>query len=343
MAALASMAAAAAVLPAAEARPAKSQIRLGKSDQVYVVSTRGGARRLTHGKPGHYAPAWAPHGRRIAVVSNRVTELTRRGRVLRTFRTGAGWSGPISWSPDGHRLAFMDYGRPGDEGRGRLVTVAAGGGHRRVLPALGAGRPDWSPDGRTIYYVDGTRFAHGAAGDSHRSIWAIGSQGGKPRKVASDVYDYRGLSPDGRWVLFIRRDGGMWIARVDGRGERRLARDVFTARSGWAPGHLGVFVHGGSSGHGGRLGLISLHGKRRDFGHKITAQQIAWAPDGRRVAWLTSSFESLRTGVRVRSARADGTHVRTLASFRWDTESESMSWSPDGRTIALETYPHIGD
>jgi Tol biopolymer transport system component len=237
----------------------------------------------------------------------------------------------------------MDYDEPGDRGVGRLVTVAAGGGHRRALRARGAGRPEWSPDRRTLFYEDGPRFHSGSDADARRSIWAIGSRGGKPRRVVSDVYDFHGLSPDGRWLLFLRSGSEIWIARVDGSRERRLASNVIGAVFGWAPGRLGVYVHGGSTGHGGRIGLISLAGRRRDFGHKITAQQIAWAPDGKRVAWLTSSFESLRTGVRVRSSRADGTQVKTLASFTWDTESESMSWSPDGRGLALEAFPHIGD
>jgi Tol biopolymer transport system component len=59
------------------------------------------------------------------------------------------------------------------------------------------------------------------------------------------------------------------------------------------------------------------------------AEQPSWAPDGRRVA-----FVSLAQGLNVVTERADGSHRRTIAQ-----NATSPAWSPNGNLIAFDRCP----
>lgn len=85
--------------------------------------------------------------------------------------------------------------------------------------------PQWSPDGRWIYY------ASIVAGNA-RQIFRVPVSGGSPEPVTNGVYYYR-WSPDGTRMYFsgnFRGSNDIWEMRLADARERRLTR--FTQRDG---------------------------------------------------------------------------------------------------------------
>jgi dipeptidyl aminopeptidase/acylaminoacyl peptidase/CubicO group peptidase (beta-lactamase class C family) len=145
-------------------------------DELWLVATDDGTpRRLTSG-PEDVAPAWSPDGSRLAFLrAGQVHVLPGDGgepEQVTDLPLGAG--APV-WSPDGERIAFAAPVDPTD-GTGPLVTStvdyqadSAGmfgatrnqlhvvhpdsGECRRLTDGDHAGRPAWSPDGRTVAFT----------------------------------------------------------------------------------------------------------------------------------------------------------------------------------------------
>ncbi|HEX2433207.1 MAG TPA: hypothetical protein VHI55_04570 [Gaiellaceae bacterium] len=175
-----------------------------RADGIYVVpSDRGRARRVLRG-PHYSLPAWAPDGRRLAIVKDEpddstalyVVELDRHSprRLLPRYRGGIGDARPGSpaalsetepaWSPDGREIAFQAGGD------GYIVIAHVDGGHRREIVAGGAYEPAWSADGRLIaYQCEGELCVTNADGS------------GQTRRLAQDGGD-PSWAPDSRRLVF---------------------------------------------------------------------------------------------------------------------------------------------
>ncbi len=165
---------------------------------IYAIATHV-ARRLTTGDFDEQLPAWSPDGTRIAFTSHRDVDPDRNydsnlylaavasapfePRSLTTFNgadNSPEWSSYPAWSPDGHRIAYLQGGAPQlfSYGVHTLVVVPANGGVPTVLtPALdrNVSDPVWSADGKSIRFLveddETVRIAQvGAAGGTVRSV-----------------------------------------------------------------------------------------------------------------------------------------------------------------------------
>jgi Tol biopolymer transport system component len=109
-----------------------------------------------------------------------------------------------AWSPDGTRLAFLQYTKQGP----RLAVVDADGSNLRVLRTFTGGyteSPSWSPDGTKI--VLGASDYLGT-GDTHIHLWVVDAASGAAAEL--DTGDWGGTpswSPDGEMIAFV---GGTW-------------------------------------------------------------------------------------------------------------------------------------
>ncbi|MGH3130898.1 MAG: hypothetical protein ACRDNX_08790, partial [Gaiellaceae bacterium] len=189
--------------------------------EVWVVRPDGtGKRRLTAGT----APAWSPHGTRLAVVREGGTIVVVRadGTDERVLAAG----GSPAWSPDGRSIAFVSGPSPGPPGD--IHVIGVDGTDRRGITGGSDfdDRPAWSPDGKRIAF---TRNA---------LIWVMepDGTGQRPlvaRAVGETAPDW---SPDGTEILFAR-GGALLVARAsDGGGERRVSPVSTVANSpSWSP------------------------------------------------------------------------------------------------------------
>ena len=116
------------------------------------------------------APLWGP-GRTLAYNGGGIF-ITTPGLGGGTQLTTGFNDLPISWSPDGQRIAFMSD----SDGDWEVYTVAVGGGVTRLTDnTANDGIPAWSPDGSTIAFMTDR--------DGGWAIYLMAPDGSNPRRV----------------------------------------------------------------------------------------------------------------------------------------------------------------
>ena len=221
--------------------PDGRRIAFSALGDLWVHDIGGGTERLTDDPWIESDPAWSPEGSRLAFSSDRDggTDLyiwhAADGSFARVTE-GAGAT-MAAWAPDGHSLAFV--------GAGYQVAVSVvdlATGSVRVLRSgfNGAGRPSWSPDGRSIVtsvhqpYSD--RFREGVNRALVIPVEPVQAADGPPPVLWSPQERERFLdlpahasvgtrgtdgpirSPDGRWLAYV--DGGvLWAVPTEEGGD----------------------------------------------------------------------------------------------------------------------------
>jgi Tol biopolymer transport system component len=214
----------------------------------------------------------------------------------------------LAWSPDGRwlsvRRCLQDCIDP------EYIVLSVDGRSLRQLPST----PSWSPDGQRL-----------AVQDDNGDL-LMGSPSGEDLHSIGTFPMPSSWSPDGTQFAFIR-DGDAWIVNADGNAERNatnlVAGGVFEAI--WSPDGRFIAVVQQSQlqilrTDGGELLPLSL-GPGRDsfFG-------VRWSPDAARLAAVLGG-ETPATVI----VQTDGWTATTLG----DAGIDDITWSPDGRFIAL--------
>jgi dipeptidyl aminopeptidase/acylaminoacyl peptidase len=206
---------------------------LGPSEKDVRVLTIGGTTHTVL-RPGSAVDwvAWSSDGATLAVSGNRrqiwlVRADGSGARVLPLhLRTGATYGSPV-FSPSGNELAVSTTWGNGKAGtlrneldlvdlRGRLVRHLARAADAYSLQQVAS----WSPDGRTVAYVQ----------DSHGTeIWLVGANGSSAHALTHRARGIGDLlpvwSPDGTRLAFASDRTGkleVWVVNADGTGLQRL-------------------------------------------------------------------------------------------------------------------------
>jgi dipeptidyl aminopeptidase/acylaminoacyl peptidase len=171
------------VFPLQEPRPVR----------LWVQPLEGGeARALTPATQFVREFTWAPDSRRLAVqlteegdadadqMDRRIYWVSTDGAAPQLFAQTEGKLGPMSWSPDGARLAWLGATRLNDPIAQSIFVAAPGGTPTNLTPGY-EGTVEWIgwQDGRTIRFtaVESTRTLLGtvpAAGGARTAIVAPG-------------------------------------------------------------------------------------------------------------------------------------------------------------------------
>lgn len=216
---------------------------------------------------------------------------------------------------------------------GLLVTPAFGIGDRLLSliqgkpTPLDVQAPAWSPDGRTIVFVNWR--------DGNGEVYAMDANGSEPRNLTQNpAKDVRpAWSPDGRRIAFVsRRDGNseVYVMKADGSGKRNLTRDrANDDYPTWShDGRKIAFMRGqlynntlyvvNADGSGlRRLTLRVPEGTPQSTG-RPRGGRLVWSPDGRTIYFGRYLV------------RTDGSGARRLPYIPL-----TAVWSPDGRRIAF--------
>jgi TolB protein len=195
---------------------------------LHTVSTEGsGLRRFAKWSNDQ---AWAPDGSKlvvadvdldiVALADGSQSMLVRHTEtVFRGITTITRMGGP-AWSPDGSRIAYLIGGVAG-----QIALFTFGSGSRTLGPrGLDLA---WSPDGRTLAYT-------GAGGIVALDVETLSA------KLLMAGASQAAWSPDGTQLAYVRmlgRNSEIFIANVDGSGERRITFNPGPDFApDWAPG-----------------------------------------------------------------------------------------------------------
>jgi Tol biopolymer transport system component len=298
------------------------------SPQLYVVRPDGsGLRQLTHGSDGYYfSPVWSPDGSQIAAffVSNQggaVAQLVvmdadgahvhEVGGVLLhldAFSQAAGQSfSPnsrlIAWSPTGDQMVALT-------GAGRYALVKADGSGLRRFDAF---LPAWSPDGHTLaYYTIDPNDRAGSVffGRPVYRLELLDTRTLHARRLSNlKLLNNEALawSPDGRFLAVSVFPGGNFQSQ---------ANDAL----------LIVSADGGET-----KATIQWVGAR--------VQQIAWSPDGEKLAVVLQRFNVVTqpadagapVGSEVWVINRDGANNHKIGM----SDDGQPSWAPDGKRLVF--------
>jgi len=154
-------------------------------------------------------------------------------------------------------------------------------------------------------------------------LWSQRLDGSPKKQLTSTAYSHRdaAVSPDGRWIAFaadpaLRSDSAV---RAERDSLDRLPYD--SARDERERNDLDVFVVA-SDGGGTPRRVASFAGNE---------SELAWSPDGKRIAFLAAPGRTKSVRLYVVDA-SGGTPVNVVGDWRY--EPDGFTWLPNGELLA---------
>jgi TolB protein len=259
--------------------------------------------------PSSSAAAVSPDGRHVAFTSDRggadqVYVIDVDGGAAHAV-PGSG-AGRARWSREGRELLVSGAGADS----GRIFSIPANGGDRRVVASVPGRSPVLSPDGRRVAFLVGpwTSTALAVANPDGSDVRMIAGGGTTAWNPA--------WSPDGHSIAYTYGDTTsllqVHVVDVDGTGDRAVthltAADGSAQVPAWSPDGRRLAIQAGDSRpHSSHLWIVDLVGGQAV---RLAAHEAAyldevptWFPDGRRLA-----FQSDRSGsMQIWLMNVDGT------------------------------------
>jgi Tol biopolymer transport system component len=193
--------------------------------------------------------------------------------------------------------------------------------------SLDDGSPAWSPDGERIGF---DRLHHRTL----KSVIVVMDATGKMRVVpgGKDAEWSPSWSPDGTRLVFMSH-GGIFTMTAEGTNRKRiveLGREALYATPRWSPDGSTISY---TDGNPAAVYFVKPDGTgKRKF---IDGADLAWAPQGKRVAYGTELINWGDAG-QIHTVNLDGSDGRRLTNI--DAGAGMPAWSSDGRLVAFERY-----
>jgi len=211
--------------------------RLNLKDDIH---RQGPAVFLRSERGFNWRPQFSPDGKRFVYETNGLgySELwacDSDGAHCGSLTSLRGTAGAARWSPDGRYIAFEF--RPKDHSEVYLLEV--GGGAPRLLPTLPGsdnGGPNWSHDGKWIYF-------YSDHGGEPFQLWKIPFSGGTPVRITKNGGVFAAESADGLSLYYAKFEtpGIYKMPLQGGEEERVLDRSGGAGWSDWALARNGIY------------------------------------------------------------------------------------------------------
>ena len=219
-------------------------------DDFHILTANPDGTQETQLLPGAAeCPHWAPDGSKILVCLANPEGLIRPATVN---PQGSGFTlldnpdptlnlGCWAWSPDGARLACEGWDDVNVDRSAGIFTVNSSDGRGLVrVTANPYGDHDilgdFAPDGNRIVFLRSNPLRQASA------LFVVRTDGTDLRQLTAWglAEDGGSWSPDGRWILFTKPGGKLYVIHPDGSGLRRIELDSGPGRSfafqpGWSP------------------------------------------------------------------------------------------------------------
>lgn len=269
----------------------RSHLQAEPEQPLWIVPTLGGDARRVPNVLAHDA-TWMPDGERLLVASgNELSIVGADGSDSHRLLTVQGLAFWLRWSPDGSRLRFTV--RDSKRQTSELWEVSADGSNLHPL-FPGWTQPsseccgNWTPDGQ--YFV----FQSSHSDSAHSEIWVRRERpwymvDREPRQITNGPLDYQAPStaPGGDRVYFIGATSQYELLRAMPKSSTFTTLD-----------------------------------------QNLSAASLAqYSPDGKWIAWLNASDNSLWR------SRVDGSERIQLTTPL--QRIFTMRWSPDDRRLAV--------
>ncbi|HET9792967.1 MAG TPA: protein kinase, partial [Thermoanaerobaculia bacterium] len=312
---------------------------------------KGNGKDVTDDAPLDWSPAWSPDGHWLWFSSNRGGSMNlwrvpideNSGRVLgapEPMTTPSLWSGEISFSRDGKRMAYSSLlwkstllRAPFDPREGKITGPST--------PILKSTQPirdhDVSPDGRWVAFMQTT---------NQEDIALARTDGTDYRRLTDDPFRDRGpqWSPDGKEIVFYSDRNGsyqVWSIHPDGSGLRELFHVEGAVNFPiWSPdGSRMTFSRIWFSASRGGFGLADLRSGPSPSLTYIDLPELgtssywptSWSSDGTKLAGVIIRRDGSTDGIGVYDFREK--HIRRVTGG--DPFWRSAVWLSDGRRLVM--------
>jgi Tol biopolymer transport system component len=264
------------------------------------------------------------------------------GGESRRLTAGLGEYAEPRVSRDGRRLVSMVM-----EMRQSLVALDVADTTPVIRPLTDGYGGDLDPS----YDPKGDRMVFSSTRSGYRNIWTARQDGTDIRPLTSDTAnDHRPVySPDGRQIAFVSDRGnreGIWLISADGGAARQLTTAIVLDSLTWSRDGTQILYSTPSKDGPTVLFSISVAtGETRVFPTPAAAVAPSWSPNADLVAFLEPTMEPQPDPAGVPISRvfltvADTQGRRQFPELRSQRLSNGLvSWSPDGRRIAVVTIP----
>ena len=256
---------------------AVGELVIARGDVVVGLDLESGEEREI-GPAATYGGAWSPSGTEVATGDWSTTVVTDVATGA-TERFDTQQCGAHVWSPDETLVACV-YSDPWT-----VSTFDPGTGEvRRLTDSAFSGEPAWSPDSRSIAYVEpGAVMVMNRDGSGKRRVAEAGSIGSGLGPV---------WSPDGRLIAYLNGNS-VWVVSPEGR-DRRMLLDEGRATRGlaWSPdGRYLALARGDGDFEIFVVDVASGEARNLTDNERVNDQWPTWSPDSAHIAYLSDGAE----------------------------------------------------
>ncbi len=312
-----------------------------KSPAIKTIDRKGSRKIISDGWGGIDSLAWSPRGDEIWFVAKRSSKGVARDWAIRAVSLAGSERVllPVGFDVTLHDVSF-DGRLLVEQGvsHGGILCKPRGESREREL-----GRLDWSvvtdisEDGKLIL------FREQGAGLDQNGIYLRKTDGTPAIRVGEG--HSQGISPDGRWVMAIRKGPPQEIVMIPtGPGaEKRISlQGLVDTGSGMLPNGRGFFVTvAGKDGEGDSLYILGPEGGKPTLVRTGGIWDLAGSPDASRLVFATKDRHLMIAPF----LGGDGTPIRGAATplpgAPLESGDELGGWSSEGRYLYIARHGEI--